>query len=66
MLVKQQQLSVFFLYWKIIKLVKYTMVLQQWTDGSRARKRYYNYLLLQLVLNFPMRQAVARDIALSL
>jgi hypothetical protein len=24
------------------KLVKYMMVLQQWTDGSGARKRYYN------------------------
>jgi hypothetical protein len=34
------------------------MVLQQWTDGSGARKRYYNshLQLSNLFLNFPMRQ----------
>jgi hypothetical protein len=37
-----------------IKLVKYTMVLQQWTGWLRARKRYYNYICsYNLFLNFP-------------
>jgi elongation factor G len=40
MLVKQQQLSVFFFYTgNHIKLVKYTMVLQQWTGWLREQER---------------------------
>jgi hypothetical protein len=38
MLVKQQQLSFFFILVSHIKLVKYTMVLQQWTGWLRSKK----------------------------
>jgi elongation factor G len=50
----------FFILVSHIKLVKYTMVLQQWTGWLRARKRYYNYICsYNLFLNFPMRQGEA-------
>jgi hypothetical protein len=53
MLVKQQQLSVLFILVSHIKLVKYTMVLQQWTGWLRSKKEVLQlHLQLQLVLNF--------------
>jgi hypothetical protein len=65
MLVKQQQLHSFFILVSHIKLVKYTMVLQQWTGWLRARKRYINYTTCSW--NFPMRQGEALpEIAVSL
>jgi hypothetical protein len=51
MLVKQQQLSFFFILVSHIKLVKYTMVLQQWTGWLRSKKEVLQlHLQLQLVL----------------
>jgi elongation factor G len=61
MLVKQQQLSVFFFYTgNHIKLVKYTMVLQQWTGWLRARRGItITSAATTCSWNFPMRQGEA-------
>jgi hypothetical protein len=52
MLVKQQQRAYsFFILVNHIKLVKYTMVLQQWTGWLRSKKEVLQlHLQLQLVL----------------
>jgi hypothetical protein len=61
MLVKQQQLSVFFfILVNHIKLVKYTMVLQQWTGWLRSKKEVLQlHCSYNLFLEFSMRQGEA-------
>jgi hypothetical protein len=71
MLVKQQQLGVFFFYTgKSHKIGEITWwCCNNGLDGSGARKNYYNYITATTCSwNFPMRQrwSVTRDIAISL
>jgi hypothetical protein len=60
MLVKQQQLGVFFFYTgKSHKIGEvHDGATMDWMSG--ARKRYYNYICSPCSWNFPMRQDVAR------
>jgi hypothetical protein len=58
MLVKQQQQSVYYsIQENHIKLVKYTMVLQQWTGWHKSKKEVLQLLLLLQLVNgiFPTR-----------
>jgi hypothetical protein len=70
MLVKQQQQSVYYsILENHIKLVKYTMVLQQWNglDGTREEEVLQLLLLLQLVNGiFQLQGKVLPEIALPL
>jgi hypothetical protein len=65
MLVKQQQRAFLLIH---IKLVKYTMVLQQWTGWLRSKKEVLQlHLQLQLVLGiFNGQGEVPENIAVSL